>query len=74
MADIDQKLDIPKSTRDSLVTHGYEPQMIIGQGTFGKVYLATRKADGFQVAIKILSNSFASTSLYRVYKEISILK
>ena len=35
----------------------YDPICLLGSGTFGQVYLATRKADGQVLALKIVEKS-----------------
>ncbi len=67
--------DDPQATRQQLVTRRlgadaipkdrFDVQGVIGQGSFGKVYGATRLADGRRVAIKVLRDPDPTATIRR---------
>ena len=54
----------------------YEIKSMIGQGCFGKVYLAKQALTGRQVALKVItrSNIKSKEALKKIHKEVKILK
>src|SRR5690606_33574360 len=67
--------DDPQATRAQLVTRRlgadaipkdrFDVQGVIGQGSFGKVYGATRREDGRRVAIKVLRDPDPTATIRR---------
>lgn len=57
------------------VTGDYEIGRFLGQGSFGRVYLAKRRADGIEVAVKFCKKeSKSSQSLQLIRKEYEMLR
>lgn len=57
------------------ITIDYEMGKFLGQGSFGKVYLAQRRADGMEVAIKFCKKEARSTqTLQLIRKEYDMLR
>ncbi|CAH8536935.1 unnamed protein product [Schistosoma intercalatum] len=65
------RINTPSQLKDE-----YDIGPVIGEGTFGIVYHASRKTDGVNCAIKKISriNSFSASERARLDREISILR